>query len=277
MATYAIGDIQGCYRELLELLELIAFDPAHDRLWLTGDLVNRGPDSLATLRHVRDLGDRAITVLGNHDLHLLAIDANGEKPKRKDTLDEILAAPERDELLAWLRRQPLLHVDENAGFALVHAGLAPQWTIPQALELASEVSQVLCSDAYPEYFHHMYGDEPRRWRQGLKGWARLRCITNYLTRMRFCNAQGEIALQAKGAPGSQPPGYSPWYALPGRRNRDLTILFGHWSQLPLDDPLALENGVRPLDSGCLWGGRLTALRLEDQRYFSVRSHTNRLH
>ena len=277
MATYAIGDIQGCYRELLELLELIAFDPARDSLWLTGDLVNRGPDSLATLRYIRQLGARAITVLGNHDLHLLAIAASGEKPKRKDTLDAILAAPDRDELLDWLRRQPLLHVDVGTGYAMVHAGLAPQWSIPQARELAAEVSEVLCSDNYPEYFRHMYGDGPCRWREELHGWERLRCITNYLTRMRFCNEKGELALRAKGAPGSQPPGYSPWYALPTRRNRDLTILFGHWSQLPIEDPEALENGVRPLDSGCLWGGRLTAMRLEDQRYFSIPSHTNRLH
>jgi len=277
MATYAIGDIQGCYRELLDLLELISFDPVRDHLWLSGDLVNRGPDSLATLRHIRQLGDRAITVLGNHDLHLLAIAANGERPKRKDTLDEVLAAPDRDELLSWLRQQPLFHLDESAGYALVHAGLAPQWTIPQARELAAEVSRVLCSDAHPDYFRHMYGDAPCRWHQDLRGWERLRCITNYLTRMRFCNAGGEIALQAKGAPGSQPDGYSPWYELPERRNRELTILFGHWSQLAVDDPQAVENGVRPLDSGCLWGGRLTAFRLEDQRYFSVASHTNLRH
>ena len=258
MAVYAIGDIQGCYRELQHLLDFLHFEPTQDRLWFAGDLVNRGPNSLETLRFVRGLGDAALTVLGNHDLHLLAAADDPARIKKRDTLHPILDAPDRDELLNWLRQQPLLHHDTRLGFTLVHAGLPPHWDLAQAQACAREVESVLRSDNHADYFAHMYGDEPNIWSDDLHGWARLRFITNCLTRLRYCDSDGRMALAPKGAPGSQPAGLHPWFTLPQRRSRELKILFGHWSTLGLrDDP-----GIYPLDSGCLWGGQLTALRLD---------------
>jgi bis(5'-nucleosyl)-tetraphosphatase (symmetrical) len=273
MATYAIGDIQGCAREFEALLRVIGFAPGHDRLWLTGDLVNRGPDSLGVLRRVRALGDAAITVLGNHDLHLLAIArVRGHKPRRRDTLDEILAAPDRDALLDWLRRLPLLHHDAALGCTLVHAGLPPQWSVAESLARAAEVEAALQDDArLVEFLEHMYGDTPAGWDPALGGRRRLRFITNCLTRMRYCHADGTLDLAAKGAPGSQDGGLLPWYALPGRRSRDSTIVFGHWSTLRLDGAACRAWNVYPLDTGAVWGDRLTALRLEDRVLFSVGS------
>lgn len=258
MAVYAIGDIQGCYRELRRLLDLLRFDPSSDRLWLTGDLVNRGPQSLETLRFVRGLGAAAVTVLGNHDLHLLAAATHAEKLKPQDTLDEILSAPDRDELLDWLRRLPLLHHDAQLGYTLIHAGLPPQWDLQLATVCAREVEEQLRSDSYADYFAHMYGNEPTQWSDELRGWDRLRFITNCLTRLRYCAADGHIVLAHKGAPGTQPPGLLPWFELPERRSRDLNLVFGHWSTLgERTDP-----GIYALDSGCIWGGKLTALRLD---------------
>lgn len=258
MAVYAIGDIQGCYRELQHLLDFLHFEPTQDRLWFAGDLVNRGPNSLETLRFVRGLGDAALTVLGNHDLHLLAAADDPARIKKRDTLHPILDAHDRDELLNWLRQQPLLHHDTQLGFTLVHAGLPPQWDLAQAQTCAQEVESVLRSDTHADYFAHMYGDEPNIWSDDLHGWARLRFITNCLTRLRYCDSDGRVALAFKGAPGSQPAGLQPWFTLPHRRSRELKILFGHWSTLGLrDDP-----GIYPLDSGCIWGGQLTALRLD---------------
>lgn len=258
MAVYAIGDVQGCFRELQLLLTKLRFDPARDRLWFAGDLVNRGLQSLETLRFVRNLGAAAITVLGNHDLHLLAAAARAGKLKPKDTLRPILDAPDREELLDWLRRRPVLHHDAEMGYTLIHAGLPPQWELDQARACAHEVESVLRGPDHAEFFEQMYGDEPTFWTDELTGWERLRFITNCLTRLRYCDAEGRVALAHKGAPGSQPVGLYPWFELPHRRSRELKILFGHWSTLGERS----SPGVYPLDTGCLWGGQLTALRLD---------------
>ena len=258
MAVYAIGDIQGCYDELQDLLALIQFDPQNDRLWFAGDLVNRGPKSLETLRFVRDLGDVAITVLGNHDLHLIA--AVYGKPLDQDdhTLDAILAAPDRDELVDWLRCRPLLHHDAGLGYTLVHAGLPPQWDLATAQRCAREVETVLCSDRIKDFLAHLYGNKPRRWSRKLQGWDRLRFIVNSLTRMRYCDHKGRLKMKPKGPPGTQPPTLMPWFDVPGRDSRDMHIIFGHWSTLGIPR----KPGVYPIDSGCLWGGQLTALRID---------------
>ena len=261
MATYAIGDIQGCYSALRRLLDKIRFEPARDRLWLVGDLVNRGPHSLAVLRFVKGLGTRAITVLGNHDLHLLVVAARHVKPHRGDTLNAILRAPDRDELLDWLRRRKMMHVGGN--FAMVHAGLLPQWSIDKALKLAHEVETALQSDAHDEFLRHMYGNRPARWRDGLTGMDRLRAITNALTRLRLCTADGKMEFTHKGAPVDMPRGYRPWFDAPRRRSRGTTVIFGHWAALGL----YTESNVFALDTGCVWGRALTALRLADRKLF----------
>jgi bis(5'-nucleosyl)-tetraphosphatase (symmetrical) len=263
MATYAVGDIQGCCAELRQLLEAMRFDPAQDRLWLVGDLVNRGPGSLAVLRLVKSLGDAAIAVLGNHDLHLLAVAAGVAQPHRTDTLDEILQAPDRDELLDWLRSQRLLHAE--AGYVLVHAGLLPQWSVAQAARLAREVEARLRAEDYIEFLGHMYGNTPHAWDDELTGYKRLRVIVNAFTRMRIVTPQGEMEFRFKGELGDIPAGYLPWYEVPGRKSRDATVIFGHWSALGL---LLKENAIA-LDTGCLWGGPLTAIRLEDRQLFRV--------
>jgi bis(5'-nucleosyl)-tetraphosphatase (symmetrical) len=269
VAVYAIGDVQGCYSELKQLLEKIQFNPDGDRLWFTGDLVNRGPDSLETLRLVRSFGESAITVLGNHDLHLLAIAYTNRKPGRKDTLKPILKAPDRDELMNWLRHLPLMHTDDSLGFTLVHAGLHPDWSIGKAHALAHEVETVLRSDDHSAYYAHMYGDKPHNWSDDLSGWPRLRFITNIFTRLRYCSDTGEPELNAKGAPGTQPPRIHPWFEIRHRASREQRILFGHWSTLPVSSKHAVYN-VYPLDTGCLWGGRLTALRIDAVPFETVR-------
>jgi bis(5'-nucleosyl)-tetraphosphatase (symmetrical) len=256
MAIYAIGDVQGCFAELQCLLEKLHFDPAADRLWFTGDLVNRGPQSLETLRFVRSLGNAAVTVLGNHDLHLLAVAHGVSRTKHRDTFGDVLGAPDRDELLDWLRRRPLLH--REGGFYLIHAGLPPQWSAEEAERHAAEVEAVLVGENYPEFFRHMYGDQPDLWSDSLTGWDRLRFVTNCLTRLRYCGRDGRVDLKQKGAPGSQPPSLMPWFAVPERRSQGANILFGHWSTLGFH----AEQGVFCLDTGCLWGGELTALRLD---------------
>ncbi len=263
MATYAVGDIQGCYNELRQLLEQIKFDPAQDRLWLVGDLVNRGPDSLQVLRFVKSLGERAITVLGNHDLHLLAVAEGAAELHHSDTLDEVLNAPERDELLNWLRQQRLLHFEN--GFVLVHAGLLPQWTVAQAAALAREVEAALRGNDYTEFFSRMYGNNPHGWSDDLAGAKRLRVITNAFTRLRICDAQGEMEFRFKGEVEKIPAGYMPWFEVPGRMSRDATVIFGHWSALGLK---VTPNAIA-LDTGCLWGGPMTAFRLEDRQLFQV--------
>lgn len=263
MTTYVIGDIQGCYAEFEQLLVQIAFDPARDQLWLVGDLVNRGPDSLAVLRHVKSLGEAAITVLGNHDLHLLAVAEGVAALHHSDTLDDILNAPDRDELLHWLRHQRLLHVQDN--FVLVHAGLLPGWTVQQAQQLASEVEQVLRGKDYVTFLEKMYGNTPDHWDDALTGYKRLRVITNAFSRLRVCTARGEMQFKFKGEAGDIPSGLMPWFDVPGRASAEATILFGHWSALGL----MVKPDAIALDTGCLWGGSLTAIRLEDRQLFQV--------
>ena len=271
MTTYAIGDLQGCYSELLDLLNVIDYDQKRDRLWFTGDLVNRGPESLEALRFVHRLRG-AVTVLGNHDLHLLAVAGGHARARKKDTLAQILEADDRDDLLDWLRAQPLLHRDEKLGYTLIHAGLVPQWNIAQALALAREVEKVLRGGDAPAFFEHMYGDGPGCWSAQLRGWERLRFITNCFTRMRFCDAKGCLALEEKGPPSARPDRFSPWYEAPGRRSGRERIIFGHWSTVHLGTNFDFAaHRVYPLDTGCVWGGTLTAMRLDDGKLFSVPS------
>ncbi len=263
MATYVVGDIQGCYTELVQLLEEIHFDPGKDKLWLVGDLVNRGADSLHVLRLVKSLGDSAITVLGNHDLHLLAVACGTGRLHRGDTLDEILKAPDREELLSWLRHQRLLHVEGD--FVLVHAGLLPGWTVMQAAALAREAEAALQSDDYIEFFSNMYGNQPSAWEDGLTGYKRLRVITNALTRMRICTDSGEMEFDFKAEQENIPAGFRPWFDIPNRASADKTVIFGHWSALGL----MVKSNAIALDTGCLWGGPLTAIRLEDREIIQV--------
>ncbi len=267
MATYAVGDLQGCLDELKALLDKVAFG-RDDRLWITGDLVNRGPDSLATLRFVKSLGDQAISVLGNHDLHLLAIAYQQGKASRKDTLDAILDAADLDELMHWLRHLPLLHQDAELDYTLVHAGIPPNWDLVTAAACAREVEAVLQSPQAGQFFSHMYGNEPSSWNDELTGWQRYRLITNYLTRLRFCDASGQLELDTKTGATTAPNGYAPWFSFTGRLTANDRILFGHWASL---EGRADAANVYALDTGCVWGGQLTALRLDDQHYFSVTS------
>lgn len=258
MAVYAIGDIQGCYDPLQRLLELIRFDPAADTLWLTGDLINRGPKSVAVMRLVKDLGGQAVTVLGNHDLTLLAV-AEGFVPlKRKDTFHEILEAPDREDLIHWLRHRPMLHHDPHLGYVMVHAGLPPQWDLALATGCARELEAVLQGERHRDFLAQMFGSEPRVWHEGLTGVERLRFTVNALTRMRFCHEDGSLNFDQKGPPGSQPKDLKPWFLAPGRRNADLKVVFGHWAALGY----YRDRGIYALDSGCVWGGQLTALRLD---------------
>lgn len=258
MAVYAIGDVQGCYAPLRQLLERLCFDATRDRLWFTGDLVNRGPQSLEVLRFVMGLGERAVSVLGNHDLHLLAVAAGTAKPKKHDTLEAVLRAPDRDELLHWLRARPMLHHDPGLGCTLLHAGLLPGWDLADGARLAREAESVLRGDAHADFSRHMYGDQPDHWNENLQGHDRLRVIINAFTRLRYCDPEGHMDLRPKGPPGSQPPGLQPWFRVPGRRSRELRVVFGHWSTLgPWQG-----DGVVCLDGGCLWGRTLSAVQLD---------------
>lgn len=263
MSTYAVGDVQGCCAELQQLLRLIGFDPGTDRLLLVGDLVNRGPASLETLRLVRSLGSSAITVLGNHDLHLLAVAAGVARPGKGDTLEQILAAPDRDSLLGWLRSRPLLH-REN-GCVVVHAGLLPQWSMEDAQRLAGEVEFQLRSANSADLLGNLYGNQPDRWDERLTGAERWRVIVNAMTRMRFVSRAGVMEFASKGEADDPPPGHVPWFELPGRWRDDGLVICGHWSALGL----RIADGLAALDTGCVWGGRLTALRLEDRQVFQV--------
>ena len=258
MSVFALGDIQGCYDELQKLLARIKFNPAEDLLWFTGDLVNRGPKSLDALRFVKSLGARAICVLGNHDLHLLALAAGVDQHRSTDTLDAVLSAPDRDDLLHWLRHRPLLHHDAVLGFTLVHAGLPPQWNLATATDCAHELETALRAADYAEFLRHMYGNQPARWSPELKGNERLRFIVNCFTRLRYVSADGDLDLSSKGAPGTQAQGFEPWFSVPGRKSTELHIIFGHWSTVGE----VKGHNVYPLDTGCVWGGRLSALRLD---------------
>jgi bis(5'-nucleosyl)-tetraphosphatase (symmetrical) len=264
MSTYAIGDVQGCWEPLERLLGTIAFDAKKDKLWFVGDLVNRGPDSLSVLRFVKDLGERAITVLGNHDLHLLAVAEGVRKASRKDSLHAVLEASDRDELLEWLRFLPLAHREHAWPHLMVHAGVPPSWSVADTLARASEVQEVLRGPDYSDFLHHMYGDHPDRWNDGLEGWERVRVITNYLTRMRFCSADGKLDLDNKSPPAGANRGFLPWYAHKKRKAGDTPIVFGHWAALEGE---ADTPNVHALDCGCVWGGRMRAMRLDDGKLF----------
>ena len=258
MALYAIGDLQGCHAEFMALLGRIRFDAGRDRLWLTGDLVNRGPASLAVLRAVKSLGDAAVVALGNHDLHLLAMAfAPATVRKREKGLEAVLDAPDAGELLAWLARRPLLHRERGVDWTLIHAGLPPQWTLAEAEGCAREVERALREDA-ASLLETMYGDEPDRWSPALAGEARLRFSINCLTRLRFVDRDGRLLLSHKGAPADAPAGCLPWFRHPERATRGDALVFGHWSALGY----LAEPGLRGLDTGCVWGGSLTALRLD---------------
>jgi bis(5'-nucleosyl)-tetraphosphatase (symmetrical) len=266
MPTYSIGDVQGCFSALTALLNKIQFDPAKDNLWFTGDLINRGPQSLETLRFVKSLDKQAITVLGNHDLHLLAVANRIRGDKKQDTLTDILSAPDCQALCDWLRQQPLFHYDKATGYALVHAGLPPQWDLAKASACAAEVETVLRSERYIEFLANMYGDTPASWDDQLSGWERLRLITNYLTRMRFCSLDGALDLAKKGKAENAPEGFLPWFKIPHRQHKKIKIIFGHWAALNGE---ADEPNIFALDTGCVWGNCLTALRLEDGERFKV--------
>ena len=260
MATWAIGDIQGCHDELASLLEKIRFDPANDTLWFCGDLVNRGGQSLQVLRLIQSLGERTVAVLGNHDLSLLAIAERDEAEQAKvnPELREVLFAPDRNELLDWLRACPLVHVDRDLDFMLVHAGLAPQWNVEQAERAAREVERKLRGESARQLLLSMFGNKPDRWHPRLQGMERLRAAINVLTRMRYCDVRGRIAYREKGMPGTQKPGLYPWFEVPGRATRGIRIVCGHWSTLGRFQGM----GIHAIDGGCVWGGELIALRLD---------------
>jgi bis(5'-nucleosyl)-tetraphosphatase (symmetrical) len=264
MATLAIGDIQGCFDSFRRLLDICHFDPARDRLWLVGDLVNRGPKSLKTLRLIKSLGSAAQIVLGNHDLYLLMVAEGGAKYRGKDdTLQGILDAKDREELLDWLRHQPLCYTEGN--YCMVHAGLLPQWSAIQARELSREVEKVLQGPNYREFILNLWGSEPASWSNELSGWQRLRVIVNAMTRMRFCTPDGVMEFKTKGELVNAPAGHLPWFEVPNRQSADSVLVTGHWSALGLQ----ITPNRLALDSGCLWGGHLTAVRLENRRVFQV--------
>jgi bis(5'-nucleosyl)-tetraphosphatase (symmetrical) len=274
MAFYAIGDVQGCYAPLCRLLDRLRFDPAGDRLWFAGDLVNRGPDSARVLRLLITLGTAAQSVLGNHDLHLLAAAQGVRPPRPRDTFGDVLASSDREELLGWLRRRPLMLLASDRRLALVHAGLLPGWDIAQARALAREVEQVLRGPEAAALIGTMYGNEPDSWSDELQGPDRWRCVINALTRMRFCDAQGRMNLELAGPPGSQPAPLLPWFAVPNRRSADHEIVFGHWSALGS----GRHGRTLSLDDGCVWNRRLCAVRLdaEDEADPFVYQHCDRL-
>lgn len=266
MATYLIGDIHGCYREFTALLTHINFNASQDTLWLTGDLVARGPDSLDVLRHVRSLGECVRMVLGNHDLNLLAIYAGISRNKPKDQLNVLLQAPDVDQLINWLRRQPLLQVDEQRQLVMAHAGISPQWDLPTACQCARDLEAILKSDSYPLFLNAMYGDMPNNWSAELSGLARLRFISNVFTRMRYCFPHGQLDMICKDKPGKAPAPLKPWFMLPNPVAKHYAIAFGHWAAL---EGKGTPTGIYAMDTGCCWGGSLTALRWEDKCWFSV--------
>lgn len=263
MRTLVVGDLQGCYDPFRRLLDKAAFDPASDRLWLVGDLVNRGPQNLEVLRFVRSLGRAVTVVLGNHDLSLLMIAEGFGKRGRGDTIDDVLAAPDRDVLLDWLRRQPLMHLED--GVAMVHAGLLPAWTASQARALAAEVEVELAGPQYREFLANLWGSEPAHWSNDLVGWPRFRVIVNAMTRLRFCSIGGVMEFKAKGELADAPAGFMPWFAVPGRRSADTPIACGHWSALGL----RVEPNFIALDSGCLWGRELSGVWLPSRDVVQV--------
>lgn len=262
MSTYAIGDIQGCYQPLLRLLDKIKFNPAKDTLWIAGDLVNRGPQSLETLRFIKSLGDSAISVLGNHDLHLMALYYSGAKNKKSDTLTEILQADDCAELMDWLRTLPLVHYDKSINTIMAHAGLPPKWSAKKSNKRAKEVQEMLQFGDYQSFFDNMYGNN--QWHKSLAGNDRHRGIVNFFTRMRFCDADSQLDFDHKTT--EPPEGFLPWYMWPDRKAKKTRIVFGHWAALEGE---TYTDNVFALDTGCVWGGKLSALRLEDEKWFRV--------
>lgn len=270
MSIYAIGDVQGCYKELIQLLTLVHFNPEKDQLWFTGDLVNRGPQSLEVLHFVKNLGNKAISVLGNHDLHYLAVASGAVAIKKKDTFQDIINAKDAKILFDWMRYRPLIYYDEAKKFLLVHAGIAPAWDIATVLEYAHEVEEILRGTNYLEFLKNMYGNfSELRENTGLNPQERFRLIINYCTRMRFVDAKGNLELHYKKSVGGQPENYCPWFTMPSRLSPEINIIFGHWAALAgkTNTPHRFA-----LDTGCCWGNTLTALRLEDLNYFSVKCH-----
>jgi len=264
MSIYAIGDIQGCYDDLLRLLDTISFNEHTDQLWFAGDLVNRGPKSLETLRFVKSLGTAAVTVLGNHDLHLLAASCAHQLSNKKDSLLPVLEAPDRDELIDWLRYRPLFHYNDE--FCLLHAGLPPQWDFKKTQKMALIAEQALRDPNYQAFLKQMYGNKPNVWSSNLKGVEKLRFIINCFTRMRYCNVNGRLDFDHSGPLGSQPKQLMPWFEVPKRKNADMRIIFGHWSTLGYYE----GPNCYGIDTGCLWGGQLTALKLGEQvQRFSI--------
>ncbi|MCF8007044.1 MAG: symmetrical bis(5'-nucleosyl)-tetraphosphatase [Methylovulum sp.] len=255
MSIYAIGDIQGCFDELQLLLDKIQFNPQQDCIWFAGDLVNRGPKSLETLRFVKNLGTSAITVLGNHDMHLLAAASTPKTSTKKDSLTPILEAPDRDELIHWLRHQPLFYT--NNDFCMIHAGLPPQWDFKTTQRMALLVENALQGPNYELLLQQMYGNKPNQWTPQLKGNAKLRFIINCFTRMRYCDASGRLDFNNTGPIGTQPEELMPWFTLPNRKSANMKIIFGHWSTLGYYE----GSNCYAIDTGCLWGGQLTALKL----------------
>ncbi|PJE55695.1 symmetrical bis(5'-nucleosyl)-tetraphosphatase [Marinomonas sp. BSi20584] len=272
MATYVIGDLQGCLTPLVQLLEQINYHPEQDKLWFAGDLINRGEESLETLRFIKSLGSNATVVLGNHDLHLLAVSHGYGKLKRGDTLTEILTAGDRDDLMDWLRHQPLFHYNEQLNTVMTHAGIPPCWDLKQAQALAQEVEGKLKSDSVDEFFATMYGNKPDQWSEKLTGLDRLRVITNYLTRMRFCDENSKLDLESKEGINTATKGYAPWFNYPAKVPENCHIVFGHWAAL---EGKTQKERIHALDTGCVWGGSLTALRLEDKQRFSTPCTINR--
>lgn len=279
MSTYVIGDIQGCYQELRTLLKLINFDPINDYLWFTGDLVNRGKESLATLRFIKSLGERAICVLGNHDIHLLAVAIGVRKAHKSDTIQEILNAPDCNDLFHWLRHLPLIHIDHEKNYLMVHAGLLPQWTASQAKKLAEEIEFYLRLDnkkQYKLFLEHVFGDKPRRWKENLEGYDRSRLILNAFTRLRACdkNDHYKIDHDFKQPYQQLPENLVAWFDISERQSQNINILFGHWAALGL--MIRPEQNLFALDTGCVWGGKLTAFCLETQQVFQVDAEINNL-
>ncbi len=264
MATYAVGDVQGCYKPLTNLMKRVNFDLQKDELWLAGDLVNRGPQSLEVLQLARSLGDQAKIVLGNHDLHFLAVATGIRPPRSKDTFDALLQSPELDSLVDWLRQSPLFYTDVKLGYSMVHAGIPPGWSIAKTERRAIEVEQMLRSSRYLDFLDDMYGNEPLRWDSNLRGMERLRVVTNCLTRMRFCTADGTLDLIDKTHKESVRMGFLPWFRHPNPSFQNHKLVFGHWAAL--DGQIEVKN-IFPLDTGCAWGGRLTMMRLDDGKFF----------
>jgi bis(5'-nucleosyl)-tetraphosphatase (symmetrical) len=264
MTRYAVGDIQGCLKPLKCLLETVAFDPNQDQLWLVGDLINRGPDSLETLRFIKALGSCTKIVLGNHDLHFLAVAFDAAQQNRSDTLTSLLEADDRDELVSWLRNQHLLYTDPSGDYSMTHAGIPPIWTLDQAQTYAQEVETILRSDQIEIYLRSMYGNKPDRWNDKLTGWDRTRLITNYFTRMRFCRADGTLDLKQKQSSIDNNL-FAPWFAHRQRKTANNTLIFGHWASLQGN---ANASNVYALDTGCVWGASMTIMNLEDKTIFS---------